>query len=140
MITPEKRERPAIVDIVVDASVVLKWFVPEDDSEATARFLCPLFRFHAPELLVAEVGQALWKKVRKRRELEAEEAERIVAAFASFPIELYSLGSLLEPAFEIAATTGHAFCDSFYLALGRMLGYTFVRQIRGSSTHSREVA
>jgi predicted nucleic acid-binding protein len=126
MTTPEKPVRPAITDIVVDASVVVKWFVPESDSEAAARFLSPLFRFHAPELLIAEVGQTLWKKAQKQRELDTDEAARIVAALATLPIELYSLSSLHEAAFEIASTTGRTVYDSFYLALGRVLGYTFV--------------
>ena len=54
---------------VVDASLVIKWFVPEIHSEAARRWLGASHDYVAPDLLFSEIGNAVWKKVR-RQELE----------------------------------------------------------------------
>jgi len=57
---------------IIDASIAVKWVVEEPGTkEALALRACPL---GAPELLVAECANILWKKVR-RRELTGEECE-----------------------------------------------------------------
>ena len=51
---------------VVDASVVAKWFLPEphkDNAERLLRdFLSETVELMAPDLLVVEVGNLLWKR------------------------------------------------------------------------------
>ena len=59
-----------IVDVVVDASVAVKWFVPENHSAEALRLLDARFRRHIPVLLHTEVGQTIWKKVYQRKEME----------------------------------------------------------------------
>ena len=56
--------------LVVDATVAIKWVVGEADSERAASVRGR--RLFAPDLLVAECANALWKKV-VRRELAADE-------------------------------------------------------------------
>jgi len=51
---------------VLDANVVVKWFIPEVDSDKADRLLAD-FRSHrldiiAPDILVVEVGNTLWKR------------------------------------------------------------------------------
>lgn len=58
---------------VVDASVVVRWYVPDDSLhfqavEAASRYAC-----HAPTLVLAETANALWKYVRAER-LSLEDA------------------------------------------------------------------
>ncbi len=51
------------MSFVVDASVVIKWFIEENlsaEAEAILGHGEPLF---APDLLLAEIGNVLWKKV-----------------------------------------------------------------------------
>jgi predicted nucleic acid-binding protein len=48
---------------VVDASVAVKWFVPEPHTQAALRFLNGDHQLMAPDLLVPEIGNTLWKKV-----------------------------------------------------------------------------
>ena len=71
--------------MLVDASVALKWFVPEADSE-TAVALLTDNQLSAPDLILVEVGNALWKAFR-RGALDgvtfSEDVERLHEAFAS---------------------------------------------------------
>ena len=48
---------------MVDASVAVKWLFVEEDS-ADARGLLDDEELHAPHLLVSEVANAVWRKVR----------------------------------------------------------------------------
>lgn len=102
--------------VVVDSSVAVKWFVPETLSEAASRLLDGSFELWAPDLLVAEVGNTLWKKV-ARAELAVEEARAVLAAFAQVPLTLVSSKGLIEAALEIAAAYRRTVYDSLYLAL-----------------------
>ena len=54
---------------MVDASVAVKWFVPENHSAEALRLLDEGFRRHIPVLLHTEVGQTIWKKVYQRKEI-----------------------------------------------------------------------
>jgi predicted nucleic acid-binding protein len=60
--------------LVVDASVAVKWVVEEPRTEE-ALLLRATSRLLAPDLLVAECANILWKKV-QRQELTPQEAFR----------------------------------------------------------------
>ena len=47
---------------VVDASVVIKWFVPEIHGDAARRLLSAPHEYFSPDLLFPEVGNAIWKR------------------------------------------------------------------------------
>jgi predicted nucleic acid-binding protein len=49
---------------VVDASIVIKWFVDEVHSEAARSLQEDQYELSAPDLLWPECGNILWKKVR----------------------------------------------------------------------------
>jgi predicted nucleic acid-binding protein len=51
--------------IVVDASVAIKWYVPEIHADAAVRILEGDFVLCAPDLIGAELANAIWKKVRR---------------------------------------------------------------------------
>ena len=101
---------------VVDASVVAKWFVPEIHSEAAARLLDAEIALYAPDLIGPEFGNILWKKVR-RHEIEREEADEIMTAFAKLPFEIRPSVLLLSSAFELANELDRTVYDSLHLAL-----------------------
>jgi len=101
--------------LVIDASVALKWVVEEDGTPA-ALVLRRKSRLIAPELLVAECANILWKKVR-RRELAADEALLAARLLQSADVELLPTRSLLEPATRIAIELDHPAYDCLYLAL-----------------------
>jgi predicted nucleic acid-binding protein len=70
----------------------------------------------APELLVAECANILWKKVR-REELSREEALLAARLLQITEIELLPTRSLLEAATRIALDLDHPAFDCLYLAL-----------------------
>lgn len=101
--------------VVVDASVVIKWFVEEEYFE-TARTLGRGTRTNlAPDLLLAEAGSAFLKKTR-RQEMTVNDA---LIALARIPQEISLLPSqpLLSVAYRIALDYGRSFYDSLYVAL-----------------------
>jgi predicted nucleic acid-binding protein len=119
---------------VVDASVAVKWYVPEVHSDHAARLLAGGDDLHAPDLLHAEFGNILWKKTRQGQ-LSATEARRIWRALLAGPLRIHSSATLLEGASDLAIRSGRTVYDSLYLALALALGGTLVtadvRMLRG---------
>lgn len=99
---------------VVDASVALKWYVPEAGSEAARRLYG--LDLSAPDLLFPEIGSALRKKM-LRGEMEADEAFAVLGAISRSRIEIHACGPLAEYALEISNATGASFYDCTYLSL-----------------------
>ena len=101
---------------VVDASVVIKWFVPEIQSAAARRLLALPHEYVAPDLLFAETANTIWKKIR-RKELSAEEGQQLVADIGRIAVETVSCRALAEDAHALADATGRTVYDSMYVAL-----------------------
>ena len=101
---------------VVDASVVIKWFVEEIHADQARKLQDDQYELAAPDLLWPESGNILWKKVH-RAELMADEARLICAGLDEQPIHIFPSSLVLEPALEIALETGRTVYDSCYLAL-----------------------
>jgi predicted nucleic acid-binding protein len=105
-----------VTRFVVDASVAVKWLVPEVHSGAARALLRAGSVLLAPDLIRAEVGNVLWKRWR-RGELDAAEVDAALADFRGFPLEVHSAEPLLESAWAIARATGLTVYDSLYAAL-----------------------
>jgi predicted nucleic acid-binding protein len=101
---------------VVDASLVIKWFVPEIHSQAARRWLDASHDYVAPDLLFPEVGNVVWKKVR-RKELDETDGRQLVIDLAQVAVETVATRSLLQDAFAVALTTGVTVYDAMYLTL-----------------------
>ena len=101
---------------VVDASVAIKWFVPEIHSDAAARLLDETHELLAPDLLLPEFGNILWKKV-QRRQISLETSRQILQDFKAVTLQTYPSEPLLEPAVDMANSLGRSVYDCFYLAL-----------------------
>lgn len=121
---------------VVDASLVVKWFVPEVDSEAARRWLDAPYDYIAPELLFAEAGNTVWKKVR-RGELSADQGQRLAADLSAIAVEAVSLRGLLPDAHALAVSTGITVYDATYLALAVRLE---TQMITGDDRLARRLA
>src|SRR5262245_49817722 len=102
--------------VVIDASVAVKWFVPEIHSEAAARMLDADVAVYAPDLIGPQFGNILRKKLR-RKEIGRGEAREIMSAFANLPLEIRPSSLLLPSAFELAIQLDRTVYDSLYLAL-----------------------
>ena len=110
---------------VIDASVAVKWYVSEEWSEAALSLYGPGFELSAPDLLFPEVGNVLWKKVR-RRQLGEDEALAILGAVVRSQVEIHPCGPLIETALAIANETGASVYDCTYLSLAALSGSTLV--------------
>ena len=108
----------------------LKWFVPEVHSGAARRLLDTEHQYFAPDLLIPEAGNAIWKKVR-RGELTADEAQRLVADLSRWRSTPSHRGLVAE-ACALANATGRSVYDSMYVALAHLAS-----RIRSSLTYSR---
>jgi predicted nucleic acid-binding protein len=71
---------------------------------------------HVPELVFPEVGNILWKKVR-RGDLTEDAAREIGRLVVLAPLVVHSSAPFLEAALEIAMRTGWTVYDSQYVAL-----------------------
>ena len=101
--------------LVIDASIAVKWVV-EEDGTTDALALRQKAKLIAPELLVAECANILWKKV-QRNELMHDEALLAARLLQGAEIELLPMRSLLESATQISIEIDHPAYDCLYLAL-----------------------
>jgi predicted nucleic acid-binding protein len=105
-----------LTPVVVDSSVVLKWFVPEKHSDRAASLLDGSFELAAPDLLVPECGNILWKKI-VRKELSAQEGRTILRALVRAPVAIIGSRDLIEASLEIAVGFGRTIYDGLFVAL-----------------------
>ena len=101
---------------VIDASVVIKWFVPEIHSDRARRLLDASHHYLSPDLLFAEVGNVIWKKVR-RGELTAPEGQQLAVDISGIAVDTVASRDLIVDAHALATTTGLTVYDAMYLAL-----------------------
>jgi predicted nucleic acid-binding protein len=101
--------------LVIDASIAIKWVIPEDGTDA-ALALRREHKLIAPELLVAECANILWKKARLRQ-VTANEALLAARLLEGADIELIAIRALLEAATKLAIDLDHPAYDCIYLAL-----------------------
>jgi predicted nucleic acid-binding protein len=100
---------------VVDASVAIKWFLPENHSEAALRLLTQPHTLHAPDLIFSEFGNVLWKRVR-RNEISKEEANAVLEGLLTLNLQVQPSQALIPLALEIAYRENRTVYDSLYLA------------------------
>jgi predicted nucleic acid-binding protein len=115
----------ALGRFVVDASVAIKWFVPEIHADAARRLLREGMTLLAPDLIWAEVANGLWRKWRDK-ELAAEAVEGILNDFRRYPLYIHSGELLYDVAWPVAQSSGRTFYDSLYLALAANNGCLLV--------------
>jgi predicted nucleic acid-binding protein len=105
---------------VRDAGVVVKWFIPEVDSDIAhqllVRYLQGIDTPVAPDLLIAECGNALWRRCRQG-DITPDEATESLADLLTLNIPLVQATHLVQSAFALAVfSTVHfdnAFCNNY---------------------------
>jgi predicted nucleic acid-binding protein len=101
---------------VVDASVAVKWFLPEPYSEEALRLLDGERELLVPDLLWAEVGNVLWKRWRQG-EIPEDAATGILQDLRKLPLAVHPSEEITEVAWSFATRLGRSFYDSLYLSL-----------------------
>ncbi len=104
------------MSLIVDASVAVKWFFREPDSQSALALRQQDLNFIAPELVIAEIGNAAWKK-RMRNEIDAVQAVFVMRRAPLLFSSLVPIAELAEAAMQLSATLPHPIYDCFYLAL-----------------------
>lgn len=103
--------------LVVDASVAVKWLLPEPDRPLARRLLTEGEPLCAPDLVLAEVGNALWKNV--RRGMPAGPLREGWDILPSCFRSLVPMAELAGEALALALRHDHPVYDCFYVALAR---------------------
>jgi len=101
---------------VVDASVAIKWFLPEVHSEAALRLCPPRYRLHVPALMRLELGNVLVKRIR-RGELTRAEGDVVLEELTHLPLQRHADDRLFPAAYQLALDTQRSLYDCLYLAL-----------------------
>ena len=105
---------------VLDCSVVLKWFVPEELSDRALELLHEVesarISLPAPQSIIAELGYVLRKAVLNDK-ISAERCQEIIEDFTAVPLEWVSLRALAPEAMRLTAAPMANFYDALYVAL-----------------------
>jgi len=132
------RQPPSPSTFIIDTSVAIKWYLPEIYQSEAQRFLNPVFDRHAPDLLHAELGSVLLKKLR-RREIKVDECRLYLGRLSTVPLISHEALPLRQVALEIGLQIGSSFYDGVFLALALQLGgrlvtadFKLYRKIQGS--------
>ncbi|HEY0069781.1 MAG TPA: type II toxin-antitoxin system VapC family toxin [Chloroflexia bacterium] len=108
--------------LVVDSSVAIKWFVDEDDSDQAQMLLDQIgagdYTLIVPELIYAEVGNIIWKKV-MRGLLAPSDGQIVADTFfaAGIESEVVLTRTLFLDACSLAINYKQSMYDAIYLAL-----------------------
>ena len=117
------------MNLVIDASVLIKFYIPEILSDRAERLLAKVEKKEidllAPDLIYPEVGNILWKKQRLK-ELTRPEVEEITDAILLLLLKIEASTSLLPLAVDIAIAYGITVYDALYLSLAKVFETTVI--------------
>lgn len=114
-----------LMQLVVDASVAVKWFVEEEDAQRASLLANGTEEIHCPRLLASEVGSALWRKV-LQGQLELGDARTGLESLARMPITWHADEALGADCLRLAFAHDRTVYDSMYLALANRLNARLV--------------
>jgi predicted nucleic acid-binding protein len=125
--------------LIVDASVAIKWFIDEPGSDMARRLWRDESVLLAPDLIIPEVCNAAWRKVRLG-ESDPAQAKEITLRLRHGVIEFRPTAPLARRAIGLALDLDHPVYDCFYLALAEAERVLFVtadrrleQRLRGTS-------
>lgn len=109
--------------IVVDASVAVKWLLPEEGSEAARELLTGSAPLIVPEIAQIEVPGAVLRKLRAGL-LDDSEAKGSIELWNDLVrenVRIVPMDELLDRAIQIAITCSHPLTDCLYVAAAAQL-------------------
>ncbi|NVN87411.1 MAG: type II toxin-antitoxin system VapC family toxin [Rhodopseudomonas sp.] len=106
--------------LVIDASVALKWLVPEEMSDVARDLSGVPDRLVAPRLIITEIANALARKTIQGL-LSSREATYHFSTLPALLPELIDVDELIAPALENACKLRHPIYDLIYLETARRL-------------------
>jgi predicted nucleic acid-binding protein len=130
------------VTFVVDASVAVKWFVPETDSDLALKLRSLGQPLVAPDIMPVEIVNVFWKLV-QRDEIDRAHARSALRSLTE-GVVLYPAEALLADGLEIAFDLKQPIYDCLYIALAEQIEAPLVSadrklfaQLRGTRHRSR---
>lgn len=111
--------------VVLDASVAVRWLVPERDSEEAAELLGGPQSWIAPRQMLTEVAAALRRKVMAgelRVELAIQGLDALLQAVADGTVRLADDEEMVASALMLALTLKHRVPDCLYLVVAEREG------------------
>jgi predicted nucleic acid-binding protein len=111
------------VNLIIDASVLIKFFVLEVLSSKAEQLLARVeegsVKLFAPDLIYAEAGNTLWKKHRLK-ELTQSEVGKITDLIISIPLKVEPSKTLFPLAIDIAIAYEFTVYDALYLSMAKI--------------------
>ena len=101
--------------LVVDASIAVKWFIAEPHSQEARQLLAPRIVLHAPDFILTEVANVIWKKAR-RKEIPSPQPYIDELANMADAVALQPSTELVIQAAALAVQIDHPVYDCVYLA------------------------
>ena len=102
--------------LVIDASVAVKWFVPERDRVFADRLIDGRDDLIAPDVLLVEAANAFWR-VCRRGEMSAKQTTAALSDLANGVLSLHPSRPLVAAALSLAHKLAHPVHDCLYVAL-----------------------
>ena len=107
-------------DVVVDASVAVKWFADELHGEKADELSSGAYRLFAPHIIITEVANALVRKSAVGL-MTFEEARDLWHTLPSYFDDILSVDDMIESALRLAFNLRHPIYDLIYLETARRL-------------------
>ncbi len=115
---------------VVDASVAVKWVLPEPGADRARSLLEEYARgaaeLLAPDIYVAEVSNVLWKRTHLTGDLIEDDAREALDSLSAALPALVPSAALASQALELALTFGQSLYGCLYVALALRAGRPLV--------------
>jgi len=108
-------------DCVVDASIAIKLFIEQEDSDLAESLLLrlsgtPPARFAVPDLFYVECANVFWKYVQQAG-FPVVQAQSSLQRLKALNLQVYPLSELVEEALEVAITYRISVYDACYVVL-----------------------
>lgn len=104
-----------MMPLVTDASVLFKCLLPESGSAQARQLLERSTRPIAPETVIGECANAVWKRAH-RGLIDARQAMELQGELLAIPIDVRSTVTLTPAALALALAYDHPVYDCYYLA------------------------
>lgn len=101
--------------LLVDTSVIIKWFLDEPGREAALSVLDSDERLDCLDFGLAEVANVLWRRVRKK-DIAFGQAQSAIVELDEIFVSVHPSSPLLERGLELARQLDHSVYDCLFLA------------------------
>lgn len=102
--------------VVVDASVAIKWLLPEEGSATARQLLTEGHELIAPAWLQIEILSIVLRAVRQKR-LSHDAGTEVIETFNSMPVSFGEDAPLRRQAWDVAVIHGGSLYDALYITL-----------------------